>query len=175
MARSSRNGTGDVPKEDSYRRHLPHLRRSGGLYFVTWRLDSNQTQLEPEERSVVLSALKFFDEVRYVLNAWVVMDDHVHVIVRPRAGFPLKHILHSWKSFTAHRLVKEFGRKSPVWQSESFDRLVRGLDELAVLERYILENPRNRWPDLQHYSWVGSRNSADVSRRDPKDQCIHSE
>ncbi len=83
------------------------------------------------------------------------MDDHVHVVVAPRDGFSLQKIIHSWKSFTANRLQRDFGRFGIIWQYEYFDRIVRDGDELITKINYILGNPLRKWPELKEYAWVG--------------------
>ena len=87
-----------------YKRRLPHWRMSGSLYFVTWRLDREQPELEPLERDVIVSILEYFDTQRYELFAFVIMPDHVHLLVRPRNGFLLHQIVHTWKSYSAYKL-----------------------------------------------------------------------
>ncbi|MEO8637184.1 MAG: transposase [Gemmatimonadales bacterium] len=99
-------------------------------------------------------ALRHFDGIRYRMRAWVVMDDHVHCVVTPYPQRKLCHLVHSWKSFTAHRLVVRFSRPPPVWQDESFDRLVRNSSALEAIIAYVVRNPLRRWPELTHYEWV---------------------
>jgi REP element-mobilizing transposase RayT len=138
-----------------YRRKLPHWRLPGSVYFVTWRLAKDQPRLSPEERTVVVTAIKHFEHQRYELPAYVVMDDHVHVLVLPLKGLELHRILHSWKSLAAKRLAKDWGRTTPVWQREYFDRIVRDDEELMQKAQYILGNPLKRWPSIQEYPWLG--------------------
>jgi hypothetical protein len=57
-----------------YRRNLPHWRLAGATYFVTWRLAGGQSELSAEERSLVTRCLRHFDQKRYDLLAYVVMD-----------------------------------------------------------------------------------------------------
>jgi putative transposase len=137
-----------------YRRNLPHWRLEGSVYFVTWRLHTEQPELSPDERDVIVSALRHFDNERYVNLAFVVMNDHVHVLLEPLGTIRLQDILHSWKSFTARKLQKHFGRRGPIWQPESFDRIIRDEAEFVEKAQYILNNPLKRWPDLKHYKWV---------------------
>lgn len=139
----------------TYRRRLPHWRLAGAVYFVTWRLHPSQVELDRGERSLVASALGFFHRDRYDLLAHVVMNDHVHVLVRPRDTHRLEEIVRSWKSYTGHRLAADGGRASPVWQDEYLDRIVRDDAELHETAKYILENPWRRWTDLEGYPWVG--------------------
>lgn len=137
-----------------YRRKLPHWRLDGATYFVTWRLSKDQRELQPEERTIVVGTLMHFDRQRYDLLASVVMNDHVHVLVTPAKDHPLRSILHSWKSFTAHRLQREWRRQGKVWQDESFDRVIRDEAELQEKWAYILHNPRKRWSGMGDYRWV---------------------
>ncbi len=136
------------------RRRLPHFRDDGATYFVTWRLAPNQRPLESDERSVVLDAVKHFHPVRYELTACVVMNDHGHALLRPLDGFELGRILHSWKSFTSKAILRTRGKRPPLWQAESYDRIVRDQAELDEKFNYILDNPFRRWPELQEYAWV---------------------
>jgi putative transposase len=73
----------ESPTLTIYRGKLPHWRMDGSIYFVTWRLDGSQSPLEPNERTLVAHAIKHFAGERYELLAYVVMDDHVHVVVLP--------------------------------------------------------------------------------------------
>ncbi len=146
--------------EDTFRtyyRNLPHWRARGYPYFVTWRLHNDQPVLSSEERTLVVNALRHFDVERYDLEAYVVMDDHVHVIVFPNDDVSLEKLFHSWKSFTAHEMVKLHQRSAPVWQDESFDRLPRNEQEYYQKCEYILNNPKARWPDIDRYEWVWVR------------------
>jgi REP element-mobilizing transposase RayT len=127
----------------------------GSTYFVTWRLAASQSLLECEERSVVANAIKHFAPERYDLLAYVVMDDHVHVVTMPMEGFSLQEIVHTWKSYTANWLQREFGRVGAIWQREYFDRIIRDERELMEKVNYILDNPFRRWPELEEYMWVG--------------------
>lgn len=121
---------------------------------MTWRLTKNQPTLHPEERTLGADAIEHFDGRRYDVFAYVVMDDHVHVLVFPLAGHALKQIVHSWKSFTANELRKLRERGVPVWQDEYFDGIIRNEAELARKTKYILGNPVKRWPETNEYPWA---------------------
>ncbi len=143
-----------MPQGDSeyYRRRLPHWREKDGVYFVTWRLRELTPPLSAEERDLIADALRHFEGRRYELFGYVVMNDHVHVVVRPIDPHSLIAIIHSWKSFTANRLQREHRRHGGVWQDEYFDRLIRS--ELTEKLEYIANNPRKRWPEIVEYRWV---------------------
>jgi putative transposase len=95
----------------------------------------------PACSALVVSALLHFDARRYGLGEYVVMANHVHLMVTPMSGYPLTMILRSWKSYSARRINELLGREGQVWQKESFDHLVRDAPSLRRFERYIRENP----------------------------------
>ncbi|HEV2804949.1 MAG TPA: carbamoyl-phosphate synthase large subunit [Chthoniobacterales bacterium] len=96
---------------------------------------------QPQVAAVVAHALAHFDRERYVLDTWVIMPNHVHVLVQPATGHALPDILHSWKSFTAKEINRLCGSKGTIWQDENYDRIVRDFDELQRLRSYISRNP----------------------------------
>ena len=93
---------------------------------------------EAASRRLVEGALRFFDGKRYFLYAFVVMPNHVHVLFMPNRGESIAGILHSWKSYTAHRLA--YTGDGPVWQKESWDRLVRNAEHFRKVIKYIKGN-----------------------------------
>jgi len=136
-----------------YRRRMPHWRLDGSIYFVTWRLQKSQKELAALEYKIIVSALKHFDGQRFDLFAYVVMPDHVHVLVKPYKGYLLHELVHSWKSYTAYRLQRG-GREGKVWQEDYFDRIVRDEAEFIEKAQYILNNPLKIKPQIDEYPWV---------------------
>jgi REP element-mobilizing transposase RayT len=57
-------------------------------------------------RQLVENAIRHFDGDRYALDEFVVAANHVHVLVTPLGDHTLSEILHSWKSYTAHEILK---------------------------------------------------------------------
>ena len=77
---------------------------------------------------------------QYELHSWVIMPNHVHLLLTPRVS--VSKLLRSLKAVTAKRanlLLKRTGK--PFWQDESYDRLVRGNDEFRRIRCYIENNP----------------------------------
>jgi carbamoylphosphate synthase large subunit/REP element-mobilizing transposase RayT len=173
------------------RRNLPHWRRAGAAYFVTFRLaDSVPANLlrewkqeletwrkfhpepwnaatkheyhrrfqesreewldkghgscllqEESAAEIVADALRHFQGSHYLLDAFVIMPNHVHALVQPLNDHSLSEILHSWKSFTGKRLRHRTGNHEAVWQDENYDRIVRDEKELERFRDYIECNP----------------------------------
>jgi len=91
--------------------------------------------------SLVESALLHFDAQRYRLAAWVVMPNHVHLLLTPLPGHTLSSIMHSLKSYTAGEANKLLRRQGAFWQEEYFDRYVRDPKHYAQTLAYIEANP----------------------------------
>jgi REP-associated tyrosine transposase len=95
----------------------------------------------PEVAAFVVSALhtghvKFG---RYYLHAYVVMANHVHVLLTPRVE--VRTITKSLKGITArhaNRILHRTGES--FWQDESFDHWVRDEAEFFRIGRYIEQN-----------------------------------
>ena len=102
---------------------------------------------EKKIAKIVVDAWKHFDGKRYDLIAYVVMPNHVHLLIKTYAGFALSNVIHSWKSFTAHEInkyLKQCGRdaRAPkVWQNEYFDRVIRNDKHFIQALAYIHDNP----------------------------------
>ena len=92
-------------------------------------------------KKIVEGALLHFDGKRYDLNEFVIMPNHVHVLVTPKAGHELSKILHSWKSFTATEINKRTGKSGAFWQKESFDHIVRSPAQVERIRQYIKDHP----------------------------------
>jgi hypothetical protein len=127
----------------------PHDRASRGDFYrrfparIQHWLDSGYGECpfrDPDNPTIVESALRFFDGQRYLLLDFVVAANHVHALVTPLAGHELSEILHSWKSYTANALNRRRRRSSPFWQKESFDHIVRNPESLTRFRNYIRDH-----------------------------------
>jgi REP element-mobilizing transposase RayT len=107
-----------------------------------WLDECTGSCLLADERcaAFVADAMSYFAGTRYRLDHWVIMPNHVHVLVLPMEAYDLMGILQSWKSFTAKQINKLVGRDGALWQSESFDYIVRSPVQLEKFRNYIVEN-----------------------------------
>lgn len=139
---------------------LPFLRRRGtrlaagqnAALFVTWRLNPAQRPLMPIERDLICQVLRRGDGDRYRLAAFVVMDDHVHVLVQPSGD--IERVVHSWKAFTAHELRRVYRRPGEIWTERTERVPVATHEDLRQRLERIAGNPWKRWPFVQRYPWV---------------------
>jgi len=78
--------------------------------------------------------------LHYNLHAFVVMANHIHVLLTPRVE--VGKLMNALKGATARAANKLLGRTGKrFWQDESFDRWVRNPVEFTRIRRYIEQNP----------------------------------
>ena len=158
-----------------YVRNLPHFERPWAKYAVTFATRDHR-QLSEKARDIVLESILNWKDRRYELYAACVMPDHVHLLIEPmieraaKSGnttfFSLSKILHSIKSFTATQINKIERTNEPVWEAESFDRVIRSESDLREKFLYITRNAWDagvRTPD-QDYRWVWYSGSSSTQR-----------
>jgi hypothetical protein len=111
--------------------------------------------LTEAERDIVMAAIRHWIGIRWDVLAAVAMPDHVHVLACPlpkgEGRWDLGELLHSIKSFSAHKIAKlrkqgqasvgpASRRSTSIWQDERYDRWMRDEDEIAEKWEYIVGN-----------------------------------
>ncbi len=125
---------------------------------------------QPGISRIVEEALRFFDVQRYWLGHYVVMPNHVHVLIRPLGEHTLSDILHSWKSFTAKKINAAVGREGQLWQDESFDCIVRDEVALEKFSAYVRENPAKAHLRESQFRVGAGSSVGQASRLSPADK-----
>ena len=115
---------------------------------------------QPEIADMVVEAIHYnaFVLGHYQLHAFVVMPNHVHVLVTPRLA--LCKLTKSLKGIAAKRANARMSLTgSPFWQEESYDHLVRNQREFEKIRWYIEENPVRAGlvGDASQYRWSSAR------------------
>ena len=169
-----------------YSRFLPHYDSNGKYQMITYRLNdsvpkdvvglinNDRRKLEikldsclgscllgkPEYAEVVIENWKHFHNVRYDLIAYVVMPNHVHLLIKTKNDWDLSKIVYSWKSFTAKSILSKERKINPdfnmesLWAREYCDRFIRDGNHYLNAIQYILNNPvkarlaqsQDQWP-----------------------------
>jgi putative transposase len=120
-------------------RRLPHWTFPSSTYYVTFNLAAGE--LSPMERQIVLGHVKSGQDRFYHLAAAMVMPDHVHLILKPLGQFELSRIMKGIKGVSARLLNQHRNAKGCVWQEESWDRILRDVDEYDEKLQYMYNNP----------------------------------
>jgi hypothetical protein len=96
---------------------------------------------DPAIGNDVATALNFFDGIRVLTGDYVVMPNHVHVLLTPLGDFELEEILHSIKSYTANKINRALKQSGNFWRRESYDHVVRDSAQLEAYQQYIAATP----------------------------------
>jgi REP element-mobilizing transposase RayT len=166
------------------KRRLPHFERAWGKYAVAFSTHERRHLTAGERDLVLKSILHGYDHNQYELYVGCVMPDHVHLLFEPQIKdqgvegktvfWSLVEILQGIKSSSAHRINKRRGTTGPVWEKESFDRLVRSELDLHEKFQYICRNPWDAGVvgPTEDYPWLwtqeGSSAGAPKSAREAR-------
>ena len=94
-------------------------------------------------REVVAEALFFYDGRLYVLHSFVIMPNHVHVLLSPLGDMPVLDSLGRVKSYTANVINSKLASVGKLWQHGIFDRIIRDAADFYAKWNYIIQNPAN--------------------------------
>lgn len=83
------------------------------------------------------------NEQEYRLHAWVIMPNHVHLLLDIFPDSDLSGIVNSWKSISARRINVLLGTREEVWQPDYLDCIIRNGVHYERAVSYIYENPVN--------------------------------
>ena len=145
-----------------YRRRMPHWIPEGTAVHLRFRLVGSLPALKPQilfkdvklaapsgptwlsdprVAEIIVNSLRCGSQVRawYPVNAFVIMPNHVHILLEPQTEFP--RITQWLKGRTARVCNRILGRKVTFWQDESYDHWIRCFQELEETARYIENNP----------------------------------
>lgn len=144
-----------------YRRNLPHIEKNGASYFVNFST-RNDFILPEDARTMIFDHCLFENGRKVHLHAFVVMPDHVHMLFTPLFDeqdepFALAEIMNGIKGSSSHSVNKLLGRKGTLWETESFDRIVRSDADFEYRMLYIVQNPiaagLAKGPDDYRWAW----------------------
>ncbi len=95
----------------------------------------------PAVAAIVAETLLHFDQMRYHIDSFVVMPNHVHVLFQLFENSRLEKVIQCWKGFSAHEINKGLKRTGSLWGENYWDRMIRNQTHLFACRNYILSNP----------------------------------
>jgi len=120
-----------------------HRIKAAGAYFInseTWQRRA-LFKKDAAARVLIEAMLSYRDQGVYLLHDFVVMPDHLHVILTPNATSSLERAMQLIKGGSSHRLGKELMMRFPVWQPGFREHWIRSQQDYERCRRYIHENP----------------------------------
>jgi len=80
-------------------------------------------------------------EGRYTLHAFVLMPDHIHILLTPAREVTIERSVQLIKGGYSHALGTIRGRSAEVWQRGFTDHRIRVTNDFAHHRNYIHQNP----------------------------------
>ena len=96
---------------------------------------------KPTLSEIVVDVLMCFNRIRYIIDALVVMPNHVHVLFQLSGEHSLEQTIKSWKGVSARRINQANRREGVLWTEDYWDTIVRNPEHLERCRRYINQNP----------------------------------
>ncbi len=98
--------------------------------------------------AIVAEALHYRHRRIYRLDAFTIMPNHVHAVIKPLHKVTsgdtyqaLSSIMQSLKGYTSYKCNRLLGREGAFWAHESFDHWIRDANEWQRTVSYVLNNP----------------------------------
>jgi len=88
---------------------------------------------------LLIDTLYHYRHAAYLLHEFVIMPDHIHVLMTPQAS--LEKAVQFIKGGFSYRAKKELGSNMEVWQKGFQDHRIRDANDYAIHVSYIHENP----------------------------------
>ena len=125
---------------------MPGFRRyveAAHCYFITTATYRRRPLFaDPRLCRIVEGNLKFYrDRMKFLLHGYVIMPDHIHLLITPRQSGTISDIMRNFKSYAAKEMRHDLATVGPVWQRRFHDRAIRSEDQFFSALEYIHSNP----------------------------------
>ena len=85
--------------------------------------------------------LRYRDQHRYELHAFVVMPDHLHVLLTISAGMTIERTAQFIKGGFSYRVSHELAMSGAIWQRGFSDERILTAEQYWTCANYIQQNP----------------------------------
>jgi|SRR5271156_1275125 len=120
-----------------------HRTAPGASYFVTTRCAQGRNIFQvPEVAQILITAiLHYRDAKAYLLHQFVIMPDHLHVLLTPGHSISLEKAVQLIKGGSSFQISKQRGHKMEIWQQGFHDWTIRDFADWQAKVQYIRMNP----------------------------------
>lgn len=131
MARPSRNAS------------ISEILSSQRTFFATTKTSMGRNLLQSERNATLLIDVlrTHVAEKKYLLHDFVVMPNHVHLLLTLPAGLSIEKAMQLIKGGFSFRLAHELGYRGEVWQEGFSEERVRDQEHFDRCREYIAQNP----------------------------------
>jgi REP-associated tyrosine transposase len=120
-----------------------HQTSPGSSYFVTTKCWQGRPVFQVPENAVILIRTLFHyrDREAFLLHEFVVMPDHLHLLLTPAQTASLEKAVQLIKGGSSHQIRKQRGIRLEIWQQGFYDWTIRDTNDWQSKAEYIAMNP----------------------------------
>lgn len=117
-----------------------HATSNGQIYMITSSTWGRRALFSKEAwAKLLIDTLYHYRGNAYLLHEFVVMPDHMHVLLTPKTS--LEKAVQFIKGGFSYRAKKELGSNMEVWQKGFSDHRIRDASDYGIHQVYIQQNP----------------------------------
>jgi putative transposase len=122
---------------------LTHRTAPGFTYFVTTKTWENRALFQVTETAKILieCIIHYRDKGSYLLHEFVVMPDHLHLLLTPAGKTSLEKAMQLIKGGSSHQIHQQSGRKIQIWSPGFHEESIRDHRDYQCKIEYIHMNP----------------------------------
>ena len=122
---------------------LIHHTAPACTYFVTTKTWQNRALFKAEKVAEVVAnrLLSYRNRGNYLLHEFVMMPDHLHLLLTPGSTTTLERAIMLIKGGSSHEIHRLRGHKMEIWQAGFYDVTVRDESDYHARRQYIRMNP----------------------------------
>src|ERR1022692_767763 len=132
------------------------VRNSEYSYFVTTQISQRRSFFHVDSwATLMVDVLRHYEVNGYQLHAYIVMPDHLHVLISPTQS--VEKAVQLIKGGFSFRVKRELGWNGEVWQAGFTDHRIRDREDWERHLEYIHLNPveARLVEDSALYKWMG--------------------
>ena len=120
-----------------------HRTAAGSSYFVTTKCWNSRDVFQvPEIAEILVRVMMRYRERKfYLLHDFVVMPDHLHLLLTPCATTSLEKAVQLIKGGSSHEIHKQRNHGMEIWQEGFYDWTIRDACDWRSKVEYIRMNP----------------------------------
>ncbi len=120
-----------------------HRTAPGTSYFVTTKCWQGRTIFQIRETAEILinTLFHYRDRGAYLLHDFVVMPDHLHLLLTPSPTTSLEKAVQLIKGGSSHQIHRERNQRMQIWQEAFYDWTIRDANDWRAKVEYIRMNP----------------------------------
>ena len=122
---------------------LQHRTAPGCTYFVTTKTWQNHAVFQvPENAEILIGCLIHYrDQGSYLLHEFVVMPNHLHLILTPSDTTTLEKAMILIKGGSSHHIHQQRTKRMQIWHSGFHEQSVRDQRDYENKVAYVHQNP----------------------------------